>query len=177
MGDGFHQTHASVGMRDGRVYTLPTMVGSVLHMKRCAFVVAAFLGVACSNSTPPGVVPLVVYVIDAVSGAPLCNATVTANGVPMTLGGETPACYFTPGSTLSVGEAVSITVADPPKYTSATETTVIPSTGKTVTVQLAPIDVDGGSDASTDASSDGATDAEPDGPSDAETDASDASSD
>jgi hypothetical protein len=164
-------------MRGGRVYRLPTMVGSVLHMKRCAFVVAACLGLACSNSTPPGVVPLVVYVVDAVSGAPLCNATVTANGVPMTLGGETPDCYFTPSNTLSVGDSVSITVSDPPKYTSTTETTVIPSTGKTVTVQLAPLDVDGGSDASTD----GATDAEADGPvdgaTDAPTDASDASSD
>ncbi len=121
------------------------------------------------------------YVVDAVSGAPLCSATVTVDGVPMTPGGETPSCYFTPSQKLSVGQTVSITVSDPPKYTSTTESDVINQMGNTVIVQLAPLEVDAGSDASTDASSDGATDAEPDGPvdgaTDGATDASDASSD
>jgi hypothetical protein len=150
------------------------MFRSALRVKGFAFVVATSLGVACSNSTPPGVVPLVVYVVDAVSGAPLCNATVTANALPMTLGGEAPNCYFTPSITLTVGESVSINVSDPPNYTSTTETTTIPSTGKTVTVQLAPLDIDAGSDASVDASSDSATDA---APTDGASEASDATSD
>jgi hypothetical protein len=137
---------------------------------------AASLGVACNNSTPPGVVPLVVYVVDAISGAPLCTATVTVNQVPMKPGGESPACYFTPGSDLPVGEMVTITVSDT-NYTPTTETTKIQSTGLTVTVQLVPLDVDGGTDASTDASDASSMDALTDAPEEAEGDASDAPSD
>ncbi len=128
--------------------------------------------VACNDSVPPGIEPITVYVVDALSGASLCKANVTLNGTALTPGGGTQVgCYFVPSFSLDVGAAYTL-VASEDGYISQTQMGTIEQDGSNVIVQLVPTNPP---DASTDASVDATNDATSDAPSDVSTtDAGDA---
>ena len=122
-------------------------------MRALVFLPLLFVA-ACQNSVPPGVEPMTLYVIDAVSGASLCTADATLNGAPMAAGGgQSVGCYFVPATTLAPGTAFTLVVSDD-GYAPQTQMGTIPSDGLTVVVQLVPLDDGGAPDASTDASTD-----------------------
>jgi hypothetical protein len=137
------------------VATSMKLVGSLV------FALALF---ACNDSVPPGIEPITVYVVDALSGAYLCKANVTLNGDALTPGGGNQiGCYFVPGFTLTVGEAYTL-VASQDGYVAQTQMGTIQTDGSNVIVQLVPTSAP---DASTDASVDALGDAPGDAPGDA----------
>ena len=93
---------------------------------------------ACNDAVPPGIEPIKVTVVDAVSGAYLCNADVTLNGQALSQGGgNTVGCYFVPSFALDVGESYSLAVSND-GYAPQTQTGTMGSDGSAVLVQLVP---------------------------------------
>jgi len=128
-------------------------------MKQFGVICFAFALAACNDSIPAGIEPITVYVVDAISGASLCNADVTLNGTPLVGGGgNTIGCYYVPTFTMNVGDAYSLTVSQS-GYVSQTQTGKIAADGSSLLVQLAPtsVPVDASVDAAPDATSNDAS--------------------
>jgi hypothetical protein len=128
-------------------------------MKPFAVIPCLVLLASCQNSLPVGIPPVVVYVVDGMSQAELCDATVTINGVKADEDqGMIGMCEYLSAVTLNVGDAYTVTASDT-DYSMGSSSGTVQSTGSTVTISLMrTVFPDAGMDAKADVATDAPND-------------------